>query len=284
MDKSYEAPAGSQAVDGSRPVPVVALRGVSKVFESDKSFVHALENVSLDIFENQFIVLVGASGCGKTTLLNLVAGLMTPTEGDINRTPEVNRAGGIGMVFQTPTLLPWRSVLENILLPAEFLKMRNKNVEAQAMDLLRLVGLAGFESAFPYELSGGMQQRVSLCRALVSDPPLLLMDEPFGALDAINRETMNIELQRIWSEKRKTVLFVTHSITEALFLSDRIVVLSARPGRVAGIVDNDLPRPRTVRTLEAGTFAKYSVRIREMIIGREDESREEAIQAGWESV
>lgn len=252
---------------GEKPAPIVQMRRVSKTFQSRGALVRALHRVSFDIREREFIVLVGASGCGKTTLLNLVAGLIQPTEGDIERAPEISRTGGIGMVYQSPVLLPWRPILENVLLPAEILGLSPREAKAKATELLRLVGLTGFESAYPFQLSGGMQQRVSLCRALLSDPPLLLMDEPFGALDAITRETMNVELQRIWSEERKTALFVTHSITEAIFLSDRIVVLSARPGQVAGIIDNDIPRPRTAHTFKSPAFADYSIRIREMIQG-----------------
>jgi NitT/TauT family transport system ATP-binding protein len=175
------------------------------------------------------------------------------------------------MVFQGPVLMPWRSVVDNVLLPGEILGLARQTTYQKAVDLLSLVGLVGFETALPHQLSGGMQQRASLCRALLTDPPLLLMDEPFGALDAITREGLNSELQRIWLEDRKTVMFVTHSITEALFLSDRVVVLDARPGRVAGIVENHLPRPRSAQTFKAPEFAELSIRIRAMIGGGTDE-------------
>jgi NitT/TauT family transport system ATP-binding protein len=171
------------------------------------------------------------------------------------------------MVFQTATLLPWRTVLENVLLPAEIFGTPKDEAERDARGLLELAGLTGFEDALPHQLSGGMQQRVSLCRALLSDPPLLLMDEPFGALDAITRDSMNAELQRIWMEQKTTVVFVTHSISEALFLSDRVVALTARPGKVAGIVENDLPRPRNVHTSELPKYTEYSIRLREMMMG-----------------
>jgi NitT/TauT family transport system ATP-binding protein len=177
------------------------------------------------------------------------------------------------MVFQSPALLPWRPILENVLLPAEILGLNRSASRAKAKAMLHLVGLDGFDRAYPYQLSGGMQQRVSMCRSLISDPPLLLMDEPFGALDAITRESMNEELQRIWIETKKTIVFVTHSITEALFLSDRIVVLSARPGRIAGIVQNDISRPRTSLTFKSPAFAEMSVRIRAMIEGIDEHDR-----------
>ena len=245
--------------------PIVTLRGVSKVYESSNTSVHALDDISLDLIEGEFVVIVGASGCGKTTLLNIVADLIRPSGGMVQRSPSIDHPGGMGMVFQAPTLLPWRSVLNNVLLPVEILGMRDSDAEAEARALLRVVGLAGFEHSLPHELSGGMQQRVSLCRAMVSDPPLLLMDEPFGALDAITREQMTIELQRVWMEDRKTVLYVTHSITEAILLSDRIVAMTPRPGAIAGVIDNVIPRPRTLHTFETPEFSDYSVRIRELI-------------------
>jgi NitT/TauT family transport system ATP-binding protein len=244
---------------------IAGLSGITKTFRSPNSVVNALQDITLDIYENEFIVLVGPSGSGKSTLLNILAGLIQPSEGGVRRRSDINRPGGIGMVFQNATLLPWRTVLQNVLLPAEIIGMPQADAESEARSLLELVGLEGFEEALPHQLSGGMQQRVSLCRALLSDPPLLLMDEPFGALDAISREAMNFELQRIWMEQKTTVLFVTHSIDEALFLSDRVVALSARPGKVVGTLDNDLPRPRNVHTLEEPLFTEYARRLRGMI-------------------
>jgi NitT/TauT family transport system ATP-binding protein len=256
--------APAEAVE-SAPLLIAGLNGISKTFRAPNSVVNALEDISLDIYENEFVVLVGASGSGKTTLLNILAGLIQPSSGRVRRRAEISRPGGIGMVFQSATLLPWRTVLQNVLLPAEIFGMSKAEADREARDLLELVGLTGFEDSLPHQLSGGMQQRVSLCRALLSDPPLLLMDEPFGALDAISRETMNFELQRIWMKQKTTVVFVTHSIDEALFLSDRVVALSARPGKVVGTLINELPRPRSVQTLEHPLFTEYSARLRGMI-------------------
>ncbi|MGH8944945.1 MAG: ABC transporter ATP-binding protein [Acidimicrobiia bacterium] len=261
-DVTGETPVETEKV---APLLIAGLNGVTKTFRDSNAVINALDDITLDIYENEFIVLVGPSGSGKTTLLNILAGLIQPSTGRVRRRSEIGRPGGIGMVFQNATLLPWRNVLQNVLLPAEIFGMSKAEAEAEARDLLELVGLTGFEDSLPHQLSGGMQQRVSLCRALLSDPPLLLMDEPFGALDAISRETMNFELQRIWMEEKTTVVFVTHSIDEALFLSDRVVALTARPGKVAGTLDNDLPRPRNVHTLELPLFTEYGARLREMM-------------------
>jgi NitT/TauT family transport system ATP-binding protein len=223
----------------------------------------ALTDVDISIGEGEFVTFVGPSGCGKTTLLHLTAGILDPTAGAIEvdgvnvRNP-AHEKHKVGLVFQQPVLLEWRTVLKNVLLPVEIL-LENDVLAAdmdsyrqRALDLLELVGLEGFEEAYPQELSGGMQQRVAICRSLVYDPPLLLMDEPFGALDAFTRERLNEELLRIWRETGKTILFVTHDLEEAVFLSDRVVVLSARPGRVLEVIDVDLPRPRTddTRTMD----------------------------------
>jgi NitT/TauT family transport system ATP-binding protein len=239
---------------------------ISKEFQQRGRPVLALDDVDLVIRPGEFVTIVGASGCGKTTLLNLLAGLTAPTAGVIHRAAEVDRQGGIGMVFQSPVLMPWRTVVKNVTAPAEILAMNAEAAHAHALELLDKVGLAGFEQALPYQLSGGMQQRVSICRALLSDPPLLLMDEPFGALDAITRERMNLELQRVWTEGSKTVVLVTHSIDEAVFLSDRIVAMTSRPGRVAEIIENELPRPRGVETYEHPVFTEYAGRIRKLIL------------------
>ena len=208
--------------------------------------IQALDGMTLDIARGEFVALVGPSGCGKTTLLKILAGLIGGYEGRVALDGQaVTRPGlGVGVVFQEPTLLHWRTILDNVLLPVELSRLdRGRHVE-RAMALMATVGLGGFEHKYPKELSGGMQQRAGICRALVRDPALLLMDEPFGALDAMTRELLNIELQRIWQGSGKTVVFVTHSIAEAVFLADRVVVLSPRPGRIAEIVEIDLPRPR----------------------------------------
>ncbi len=209
--------------------------------------IEAIAEVSLSVSEGEFVAILGPSGCGKSTLLKIVAGLIPASTGEV-------RVGGnivkgptkdVGIVFQNPVLLKWRRVLDNVLLPVEFLGLDRRRYEPVARELLRSVGLAGFEDRYPSQLSGGMQQRVAISRALIHDPKLLLMDEPFGALDELTRERMNFMLQDIWQNRRKTVLFVTHSITEALFLSDRIVVMTGRPSRVARVVPVCLPRPRT---------------------------------------
>jgi NitT/TauT family transport system ATP-binding protein len=270
FDAAGETPL-SEANNHATSVMIAALNGVTKTFRSPNSVVNALDDISLDIHENEFIALVGPSGSGKTTLLNILSGLIQPSVGKVRRRSDINRPGGIGMVFQSATLLPWRNVLENVLLPAEIVGMSKTEADTEARALLELVGLTGFEDSLPHQLSGGMQQRVSLCRALLSAPPLLLMDEPFGALDAISRETMNFELQRIWMNQKTTVVLVTHSISEALFLSDRVVALTPRPGKVAGVIDNDLPRPRTVHTFEEPKYTEFSLKLREMMKTGESE-------------
>ena len=213
---------------------MIRLDHVEKTYRTRRGdLVHALQDITLAVGENELVTLVGASGCGKSTLLKLVAGLTPPTRGAIHLgdTPVRGPFPDVGFVFQQPVLLPWRSVLDNVLFSVE---------------MLGLTGLSGFETKYPRELSGGMQQRVAICRALLPDPSLLLMDEPFGALDAMTREEMSLELLRIWDERRKTILFVTHSIPEAILLADRVVVMTPRPGRVARIISIDLPRPRTM--------------------------------------
>ncbi len=244
--------------------PLLRLGSVSMEFSTGRATVEALRDITFDLPKGEFVTIVGASGCGKSTLLKLVAGLLQPTSGSIARQPELEVGTGIGMVFQDPVLLPWRTVLNNVLLPTEILHL--KGAKPAALSLIEEVGLGGFEAAHPHQLSGGMQQRVAICRALLPDPPLLLMDEPFGALDAITRERMNLQLQHIWSEHRKTILLVTHSIEESIFLSDRIIVMTPRPGRIRAIIDNELERPRSVATYGTARFAQYATKIREMIV------------------
>ena len=243
---------------------VIGLDGVSLVYRSKNAEVQALDNVSLAATDREFVALLGPSGCGKSTLLKLVAGLIPASSGVIrvNGKPISGPTASIGIVFQSPLLMAWRTVLQNVLLQIEIRDLRVADYRAAARDLIRLVGLEGFEDAHPHQLSGGMQQRVGLCRALIHDPDLLIMDEPFGALDAMTRELMNAELQRIWIERRKTVLFITHSISEAVFLADRVLVMSPRPGRIVGEIAVDLPRPRTVATTELPAFVHLTREVR----------------------
>jgi NitT/TauT family transport system ATP-binding protein len=224
----------------------------------------ALDNVDLTVADGEFVSVVGPSGCGKTTLLKIVAGLLSRTHGEVQLrgTPVDAPRKDIGIVFQHAVLMPWRTVLQNALLPVEVQKLDKSRFRKRAHELLELVGLGGFEDKYPFELSGGMQQRNSIVRALVTDPALLLMDEPFGALDAMTREQMNVELLRIWEESRKTVVFITHSIPEAVFLADRVVVMTPRPGRIAAIHDVPLPRPRTLDLMGEPEFGSLVTRIR----------------------
>jgi NitT/TauT family transport system ATP-binding protein len=230
----------------------------------DGESIHALKDVNLDIANGEFISIVGPSGCGKTTLLKILAGILRRSSGDV--TMQGRALSGpsreVGVVFQAPVLLPWRTVLQNVMVPVEVQKRERGKFEERARALLAMVGLAGFESKYPGELSGGMQQRVGICRALVHDPSFLLMDEPFGALDAMTREQMNEELQRIWTESRKTVLLVTHSIPEAVYLADRVVVMTPRPGRIVDVIPVDLPRPRTLAMHNTPEFGRFVARIR----------------------
>ena len=229
--------------------------------------VHAVEGITLDIAENEFVTLVGPSGCGKSTLLKLVAGLTPVSGGTVRVRDTVVREPfpDVGIVFQHPVLLPWRTVLDNVLFAAEMLGLARDDHRKRALELLELSGLAGFETRLPRELSGGMQQRVAICRALLPDPSLLLMDEPFGALDAMTREELGLELLRIWDARRKTILFVTHSIPEAILLADKVVVMTPRPGRVARVISIELPRPRTVELEFDAKFKAYSDEVRGLI-------------------
>jgi NitT/TauT family transport system ATP-binding protein len=247
---------------------LVAVESVTKVFPTlagDTTV--ALDDVSLAIAADEFVTVVGPSGCGKSTLLKLIAGIVEPTRGRVvvRGRPRAGPRRDIGMVFQSPVLMPWRSVLDNVLFPVEMLRLPVREYRAEAQRLLDLVGLSGFERSYPRELSGGMQQRVSICRALIYDPQLLLMDEPFGALDALTREEIGLQLLRVWQERRKTVVFVTHSIPEAVLLADRVVVLAARPGRVVRTIEVKLPRPRTLEMETWAEFGGYAAAIREGI-------------------
>jgi NitT/TauT family transport system ATP-binding protein len=246
---------------------LIEYRNVRKVYKSGGGEVIALEEFSLDVGAGEFLAVVGRSGCGKTTLLKLTSGLLAATSGTVrvDGKPVTAPLTNIGIVFQAPVLLPWRKTLDNVLLQIEARKLDVNGYRRKALDLLELTGLKGFEDRYPSELSGGMQQRVSISRALVHDPPLLLMDEPFGALDAITRDEMNLELQRIWGDARKTVVFITHSIPEAVFLGDRVIVMTPRPGKIAEIVKIDLPRPRTTTMRDDPKFIGYVRKIRERL-------------------
>ncbi len=250
---------------------MIRLDGVEKTYRTRRGdVVRAVEDVTLHVAENEFVTLVGPSGCGKSTLLRLVAGLTPATRGAIRVRDTAVREPfpDVGFVFQQPVLLPWRSVLDNVLFSVEMLGQPPRQYRKQAADLLELTGLGGFETKYPRELSGGMQQRVAICRALLPDPSLLLMDEPFGALDAMTREEMSLELLRVWEERRKTILFVTHSIPEAILLADRVVVMTARPGRIARVLTIDLPRPRTMELEFDPRFKAASDEVRSLIFAR----------------
>jgi NitT/TauT family transport system ATP-binding protein len=247
---------------------LIGLEGVTKRFTSRAGdSVTAVEDVSLEIQADQFVTVVGASGCGKSTLLKLIGALLPPTEGRVLRggRPVRGPSRDVGIVFQSPVLLPWRSALDNVLFPIEIMGWSVGKYRAEADRLIELVGLQGFEQSLPRELSGGMQQRVSICRALIHDPPFLLMDEPFGALDAMTREELGLELLRVWSERRKTVVFVTHSIAEAILLADRVVVMASRPGRIVTTVSITLPRPRTLDMEFSEEFKGYAKLVRDAI-------------------
>jgi NitT/TauT family transport system ATP-binding protein len=247
--------------------PAIALRDLGKTYATRDGLVPALDQVSLEVAEGEFVAVVGRSGCGKSTMLKIIAGLLPKSRGrvEVDGAEVTAPLRDAGIVFQAPTLLAWRSVLDNVLLPAEFLRLDRATARRRALELLELVGLQGFERRYPRELSGGMQQRVAISRALVHDPRMLLLDEPFGALDALTREEMNLELLRIWSERRKTSVLITHSIPEAVFLADRVVVMTPRPGRVAEIVPVALPRPRAAALRLSPPFAALVRRIGELI-------------------
>jgi NitT/TauT family transport system ATP-binding protein len=240
--------------------PLVSIKQLNKLYTArTRDVIHALSDIDLDIFPGDLITIVGPSGCGKSTLLKLLAGIVSPSSGmvEIDGRPLNGPSASLGVVFQSPVLLPWRTVLDNVLVPAEILGMDPAASRNRARSLLEMAGLSGFEAKYPHELSGGMQQRVGICRALVHRPAFLLMDEPFGALDAMTRAAMNLELLRIWKEQQTTILVVTHSIPEAVFLADRVVVMTPRPGRIAEILDVDLPRPRTLGVFNTERFGRY---------------------------
>ncbi len=246
------------AEDASMSVTMeaISVRELSKGYSCQDGAVNALQQISFSVSEGEFVAIVGPSGCGKSTLLKILAGLLPSSAGQacLRGTTITKPRRDIGLVFQSPVLLPWRSVLENLLLPVDVQGLGRERYRKTAQELLRLVGLEEFARRYPWELSGGMQQRVAITRALIHDPAMLLMDEPFGALDAMTREQMNLELQRIWMERKKTVLFITHSIPEAVFLADRVLVMTPRPGRIMDEVPVDIPRPRRVEAMNSSEF------------------------------
>lgn len=245
-----------RAVVSTDDQPLIALHGVSKEYRGARGSVRALQDVSCDIERGEFVSVLGPSGCGKSTLLMMIAGLHPVSRGEIRIGGElvVRPYGELGIVFQQDVLMDWRTVLGNVLVQADFRKLPVSRYRDRAAALLQSVGLEGFERNRPFELSGGMRQRVAICRALLHDPPLLLMDEPFGALDALTRERMGLDLQQVWRGSEKTVVFVTHSIDEAVFLSDRVVVMTPRPGHIREILPIDLARPRGLEIRESPEF------------------------------
>ncbi len=250
--------------------PIVQASDVAKTYLLRTGSVHALDGVTFRVRRGEFLSLLGPSGCGKSTLLRILAGLTPASSGEITLEgrPVAGPQTQVGMVFQRPVLLEWRTALDNVLLQAEARRLNRATARQRALELLGSVGLTGFEHVRPQALSGGMQQRVAICRALLHDPRILLMDEPFGALDALTRDQMAIDLQRLWRQGEKTVVFVTHSIDEAVFLSDRVLIMTPRPGRIDLDLSIDLPRPRRVAMKESPEFATYSHQIREALAAR----------------
>ena len=271
------------AYDGARPNavagnaaptaqgrPYVELAGVAKTYRRGERETHAIERFDLAIHEGEFLTIVGPSGCGKSTLLRIVAGLHLASAGDVRvdgrsvDRPQTN----LGIVFQSPVLLDWRTALENVLVQVELRGLDPRAYKDRALRMLEQVGLKDFADRYPFELSGGMRQRVAIARALIHDAPLLLMDEPFGALDALTREQMRLDLEALWLATRKTVLFITHSIDEAVLLADRVVVMSPRPGTVECVMDISLPRPRGLEARRAQAFVEATERITEIFLAR----------------
>lgn len=247
--------------------PAISCSGVSKIYPTASGPVHALDDIDLQVGRGEFVAVLGPSGCGKSTLLKLVAGLRSRSGGDITFLDQTvdGPQTDVGIVFQDAALLDWRTVIDNVLLQVDMRGRRSTDDTKRAQDLLTSVGLGGFEKKRPYHLSGGMRQRTSICRALVHEPPVLLMDEPFGALDALSREQIMLDLQRLWLRDQLSVLFITHSIPEAVFLADRVVVMSARPGRIVEIIDVDFPRPRPLSLLTDPGFNAVAARLRTLL-------------------
>jgi len=259
--------ADQAAVIESKRQALISVRSVNKTYQGRFKEVQALSDVKMDVQEGSFVSLVGASGCGKTTLLQIIAGLVPASAGSVAVDGVVvdGPSRAVGVMFQTPVLFPWRTVLENVVLPLEIFSGSNSSDEQRALSILKLVGLEGFERSYPHELSGGMQQRVALSRLLIFDPSLLLLDEPFSALDEFTREALNLELQRLWIEKALTIVFVTHNIAEAVFLSDQVYVMSPSPGRVVGKVEVGFERPRKIELMKTANYAEAVFEVREML-------------------
>jgi len=243
---------------------LIRAQGLRKTYRTQDGEVETLKPLDFDIRAGEFVSVVGPSGCGKSTLMKMVAGLLPISGGELELSGKAVRGPqtDVGIVFQSALLLPWRRVIDNILLQAEIRNLPMAAARARAQSLIEMAGLAGFEQKYPWQLSGGMQQRVAILRALLHDPSVLLMDEPFGALDAMTRERMNLELQRIWLAAKKTVMLITHSIPEAIFLSDRVFVMSERPGRIVQVYDIALPRPRPLDVMGTEAFAGYARQLR----------------------
>jgi NitT/TauT family transport system ATP-binding protein len=248
----------------------IQVDGVAQVFRRGDAETRAIERIDLSIAAGEFISVVGPSGCGKSTLMRIISGLLSPSQGRvlINGVPVNGPYTDLGIVFQSPVLLDWRSILGNVLLQVELRSLNPGEYAERGKALLEAVGLGEFHDRFPYELSGGMQQRAAICRALIHDPPLLLMDEPFGALDALTREQMRVDLEELWLSTRKTVIFITHSIDEAVLLSDRVVVMSPRPGKIERVISIDLPRPRGLEARRAPRFTQIVEEITSIFLSR----------------
>jgi NitT/TauT family transport system ATP-binding protein len=247
--------------------PSIEIRSLSKIYETRRGAVEAVRGASLEVDQGEFVALVGPSGCGKSTILKIVAGLVPYESGEVTvqGAPAGEGRPDVGIMLQTPVLFPWRTVMKNVLLPAEVLGLDMKAARKRAEEVLKVVGLEGFADQYRWELSGGMQQRVSLARLLVPEPEILLMDEPFSALDELTRETLIIELARVHEDLKRSALYVTHNVLESVFLSDRVVVMTARPGEIVGIVDIDLPRPRTIDALSSPRAAELAAKVRSML-------------------
>jgi NitT/TauT family transport system ATP-binding protein len=270
MDSGTEVRAGQKAgvaAPASAGAATLQVKDVAKVFESARGNIEAVRDVTFDVPSGKFVALIGPSGCGKSTMLRIISGIYPASAGQvlIGDAPVTGPRRDVGLVFQSPNLLPWRTIAKNVALPLEVGGRSSVDAGGRAEHYLRMVGLYDFRDKLPAELSGGMQQRAGIVRALVHDPTILLMDEPFGAVDVLTREKLNFEIQALWEQTKKTIVFVTHSIPEAVFLSDTIFVFSPRPGTIVKVVDVDLPRPRTRHTMYTHEFEGYTNLVREYV-------------------